>query len=234
LGEIETYKIANGYFVKFINHRTKLVEGSLQYFCDFVTANIKEKPEVYFANGVLDIGKKSIECNSFDLFVRELSYWSSWSTGMAFWKSDFNKIKNLDNCNELFPHTDILFANKTKNRYIVDNTFLLEEIKEKGIPKGRYNLFYAFAVEYPSIILDLYRKRNITLETFLQVKEENLKFIANLYLSYILLKRQCSYDLSNYRNSINVMYDISEVRKTASIIFLTKVKKRFFKLKETK
>ena len=33
-------------------------------------------------------------------------------------------------------------------------------------PKGNYNLFYAFAVEYPSILCDLYRNEYITMDTF--------------------------------------------------------------------
>ena len=35
LNEIESYKIASGDFIKFINHRTLMVEGSINYLSDF-------------------------------------------------------------------------------------------------------------------------------------------------------------------------------------------------------
>ena len=34
--EIDTYRLANGEFIKFVNHRTTLNEGALQYLIDFV------------------------------------------------------------------------------------------------------------------------------------------------------------------------------------------------------
>lgn len=49
LNEIESYKRANGEFIKFVNHRTLLVDGALQKLVDFVKTNRKEKPIVYFA-----------------------------------------------------------------------------------------------------------------------------------------------------------------------------------------
>ena len=92
LNEIESYKRANGEFIKFVNHRTLLVDGALQKLVDFVKTNRKEKPIVYFANGALKIQKEVHYYNSFDKFVRNLSYWSSLSTGMAIWIEDFLKL----------------------------------------------------------------------------------------------------------------------------------------------
>lgn len=73
--------------------------------------------------------------------------------------------------------------------------------------KRKYNLFYAFAVEYPSIILELYRNGDISADTFNSVKLDNYNFIASLYLDYVLLKKPCSYDLENKKENINVFYN---------------------------
>lgn len=206
LNEIEAYKRANGELIKFINHRTKFISGTLEYLVNFAKNNIKEKPIIYFANGVLSMKDEISEYDSFDLFVRNLSYFSSWSTGMCFWKEDFDRIPEQKNYNVLFPHTTILFNEWNRSRYIIDNTVLLDEIPTGTTPKGRYNLFNAFAVEYPAIILDLVREGKICIDTFYSVLEDNLEFVASLYLEYILLRRECSYDLSKHKETIGVFY----------------------------
>lgn len=212
LSEIETYKAASGKFIKFINHRTKLMPGTLQYYIRFVLEHQQEKPVVYFLNGALKKQKTVLCLNSFDMFVRELSYYSSWSTGMAFWKSDFeNILTSLCHSNILFPHTDILFAITDRNQYIIDNHVLLDEIPAGDSPKGRYNLFHAFAVEYPSIMIDLYRQNKISIQTWKIVKKDNLDFVRSLYLAYILRKKKCSYDLSLYTDSLSIFYSKYQV-----------------------
>lgn len=217
LNEIETYKRAKGEFVKFLNHRTQLLPGALQEFLRFVQENRDKKPVVYFANGKLEQPCEVRSYVDFDEYIRNLSYWSSWSTGMGFWKEDFEKIPEKAVFNELFPHTTILFWERERSHYIIDNRVLLYEMPSGGIPKGRYDLFYAFAVEYPSILCDLLRDGSISTQTFLRVKEDNLKFVAELYNRYVRHKASCSYDLSTYNTSIKVYYSnrrvLSQLRK---------------------
>jgi len=107
----------------------------------------------------------------------------------------------------LFPHTTILFQERTREKYIIDNTIIMDEIPVGNKPKGQYDLFYAFAVEYPGILLDLLRRGDITQETFLHVKRENLKFLSSLYLHFVIRHKPCSYDLSSYGSSIQVFYN---------------------------
>ena len=219
LSEIESYKAASGIFIKFINHRTKLLNGTLQYLIDFVDKHQDTKPVIYFSNGELKVNKSFNELNSFDDFIRGLSYWSSWSTGMAFWKSDFDAMQGLDKCNALFPHTNILFAVRKNRHYIIDNKILLDEIPAGKIPKGRYNLFNAFAVEYPLLISDLYRNGDISAQTLLKIKKDNLRFVAALYLDYVILRKKCSYDLIYHKEAIAIFYSKASVLKQAAAIF---------------
>lgn len=103
INEIESYKRATGQLIKFVNHRTLLKRGALQRLIDYAKKYADIKPILYFANGVLKKEKKSMEYNTFDQFVNALSYWSSWSTGMAIWKEDFDKLpEDVGNFNELF------------------------------------------------------------------------------------------------------------------------------------
>lgn len=211
LNEIEAYKAASGKLIKFLNHRNPLLSGSLDIFCDFAEQNQKEAPVIYFSNGVLKGTKEIFRLSSFDAFIRKLSYWSSWSTGMAFWKKDFEKM-DLSSPNELFPHTSILFAERHRANYIVDNRILLSEIENGSKKKGKYNLFHAFAVEYPNLIRQLYRDGDISKETYQSVLNDNLTFLGGLYFAYVICKEECSYDLSGYQDSIKVYYSMPALR----------------------
>ena len=175
VNEIESYKRANGELIKFVNHRTKLIAGTLQKLLNFVKKNQDKKPIVYFSNGVIEISKEQHTYSTFDQFVRNLSFWSSWSTGMTIWKDDFDRLpKDVSGFNELFPHTDVLFHERNRGKYIIDNTLIFDEIPQGKKPKGDYDLFYAFGVEYPWIICNLLRDGDITVDTFRYVKDENL------------------------------------------------------------
>lgn len=212
LNEIEAYKRASGELIKFVNHRTLLVEGALERLIDFTRENAQTKPIVYFSNGVLPIPKSKHEYGTFDEFVRNLSYFSSWSTGMTFWKSDFEKLStDVGSYNELFPHANVLFAERTREKYVIDNSVIFFEMPQGNKPKGRYDLFYAFGVEYPGIILDLYRNKDISCQTFKKVTEDNLGFVADLYIMYIVQKKYSSYDLGGIHDMCGVFYSKSQL-----------------------
>ncbi len=226
LNEIDAYQKANAPFIKFLNHRTVLLPGALEAYIEFVKEHIHTKPAVYFANGVLKNSPPFIACKNFDEFVRNLSYWSSWSTGMGFWKDDFDKIDPNIVYNELFPHTTILFHERKKEAYFIDNRTLLHELPTGTTPKGNYDLFYAFAVEYPAILCELRRSCDITSETFLAVKKENLSFIMDLYITYVIKKQACSYDLSSYDHSIEIFYSHRDASKCILRIIGNRIKQR--------
>lgn len=230
LNESESYKAARGTFIKFINHRTKLLPGAIQYFIEFIEKNETEKPCVYFSNGVISQIKGVSEYSDFDSYVRNLHYWSSWSTGMGFWKEDFDRIPKETEFNELYPHTTILFNEKNKSKYIIDNTVLLDEIQISHANKGRYNLFFAFGVEYPGILSDLLRSGSISTKTFLSVKKDNQKFITGLFLDLVILKQPCSYDLSERKETLNVFYDYKKIKTCAIIHLFGRILKAPFRL----
>lgn len=230
INEIESYKRAKGKLIKFVNHRTLLMKGALRRIIDFAREQGDEKPITYFANGVLEIEESVHEYKSFDSFVKNLSYWSSWSTGMAIWKEDFEKLpKDITDFNELFPHTNILFNERQRDRYIIDNTPIMSELPTGAIPKARYDLFYAFAVEYPAIILRLLMDDSISIDTFLSVKRDNLNCIAQLYTDFFIKKKPCSYDLSSFDKSILVFYEKKSFKKALGDVLVFKLKNKILK-----
>ena len=200
--QIEVFKLASGKLIKFVNHRMVLLPGAINYLLKFIADNQDEQPFVYFLDN---------ECagqyDSFDHFVKGLSYWSSYSAGVAMWKSDFDNMDLNKPYNKLFPHTNMIFSTRNKTKYIINGCKIMKSLPTDETKKGNYNLFYAFAVEYPSIILRLYRDGDISFETFKKVKDANFEFIASLYFNYLVLKKPCSYDLSNYKQSLKVFYE---------------------------
>ena len=211
MNQVEAFKLANGELVKFINHRTKLLPGKLQYLIEFSETNKNKKCVIYFADGQLKDINKQLECSSFDEFVKNLSYYSSWSGGLCFWRDDFDGEKKREDYNSLFPHTDILFAIKDADIYVINNEVIFESLPVNGIAKGKYKLFKAFAVEYVSLLLDLVRREYISLDTFLHLKNENLNFVIDLYYSHVVRKIECSYDLSDAKKYISVYYSLREL-----------------------
>lgn len=227
INEIESYKRANGQLFKFVNHRTKLVKGALQRLIDFAKYNAEKKPIIYFSNGVLKRENKSYAYETFDDFVRNLSYWSSWSTGMTIWKEDFEHLpEDVERFNELFPHTNVLFAERNKEEYIIDNSIIFDEIPQGKKPKGTYDLYYAFGVEYPGIILDLLREKSIKSDTFKAVIEENLEFLAGLYFGYNIRKNYCSYDLNGFNGMIGIFYSRKQLQKKVLKHLVTVIDKK--------
>lgn len=228
INEIESYKRGTGYLLKFVNHRTIMRDGSLDKLIFFSNLNRYNKPIIFFSNGVInELEKEQNEYCSFDQFVYSLSYWSSWSTGMTIWKDDLDvELKNLKKINNTFPHTDILFYERNREKYIIDNSVLFDEIPQGKIPKGNYDLFRAFGVEYPYIICSLLVDGDISNKTFKYVSDQNLSFISDLYIDFCIRKKYCSYDLSGLEAIFGVFYSKMEFKKRVVYRFFRKVAHR--------
>lgn len=212
MNQIESFQLARGKLIKFVNHRTIMLPGTLKYLLMYANKYNEKKPIMYFLNGQ---GKPELdnfyECDCFDLFVKNLSYLSSWSGGLAIWKDHFSELEREELYNELFPHTTILFKERKCNKYIIDNTILFKELDTDQRSKGKYNLFQAFSVEYMNIIYDLFRMKDISKDTFLYIKQENKKFIVDLYLTFIVLRMPCSYSLDEYKKYLGIFYSYREI-----------------------
>lgn len=227
--QIEAFKTANGDLIKFINHRMTLLPGSVNYLVGFAKKYQTTMPPVYFSNGVLHMKQKVKECHCFDEYVRTLSYWSSWSAGTAIWKKAFDQIDLKAKFNTLFPHIDIVFSEKNEDIYFVDNTKLMEELPTDSTKKGKYDLFHAFAVEYPSIIENLMITGYISKNTFKNVKQRNGYFVSELYLNYVIKKKPCSYNLDGFATSIEKYYNRIEIYNYSMIIEMKNILKRLVK-----
>ncbi|WP_037354218.1 hypothetical protein [Selenomonas sp. FC4001] len=230
LSEPEAYKMASGKFIKFINHRTKLRFGTLQYFIDYAEKyeNEIQPPIIYFSNNTLHMEDSIVRYETFSEFVHGLQIYGTWSTGMAIWKKDFENIPSDEKYNELFPHTNILF--RERNRiYIIDDKKLIDEIPSSHTKKGEYDLFYAFGVEWLFILMKLMREDAISMQDFFYLKNETLKFCINLAIDFLIYKYPCSYDVSSFETSMQVFYNLDDVKDKIFMEVTRRVKDKYDK-----
>lgn len=230
--QLDALGLAEGEYLKFINHRTRLMDGSLEKLINVIKVLSRNKPTIYFSNGAID-GEEKIICDSFDDFVKSLGIYASWTTGVGIWREDYERIPECQKFDSLSPHSAILFSERKKSNYVIDNRVLFEEIETGAKRKGKYDLFKAFAVHELSIDVDLYRDGDISLDTLLFVKDKYREFIAKLYLDYCIRRKECSYDLSGIRN-IELFYSKSEIKKTIIRLMWKSAIRRFAKITHSK
>lgn len=212
LNQIEAFKLAEGLFIKFINHRFLMIPESIQILLDFVInhKDEQEKPITFFLNESVDLNEKLYD--SFDSFVRALGNLSSWSGGLASWKEDFQRLPKDMSYDPLYPHTSILFYYTKRQNYIINYTNIYHEISTNHLQKGKYNLYYAFGVAYPSILLNLRKAGSIDSSTFMYLKKENEKFLVqNCYLPFNICHNPHSYDLSGAKECLDVFYNYRKI-----------------------
>lgn len=213
LNQIESFKLAEGKLVKFLNHRNCLEPGALDYFINYAKHG-DEDTVVYFSEGNLH-RKNVVKDDSFDSFVKDLGLYTTWSGGLAFWHKDLVKIEGLQLFNSLFPHTDVLFMKRHAKKYVIVDKVLTKSLPTDDTKKGRYNLFHAFADEYINILKGLKSDGDISEVTYQSVYEELKQFVVDLYAQYVLLQIPCSYDLTDSDEYIGKNFSIEEVKKLA-------------------
>ena len=94
----------------------------------------------------------------------------------------------------------------------------MRELQVGHRSKGKYDLYYAFGVDYPRIIEHLLRDGDISKNTFDCLLDDILGFIVNLYWDFNIKKRECSYIVDNWRCIFGKYYSFGDFIN--KIIFL--------------
>ena len=227
--QIEALRLAKGEYLKFLNHRAVLKDGALQWMLNFIEQYRKEKPVIYLSNGVLKF-KTVYETNSFDGFVKGLREFASWTTGVGVWKEDFEKIPS-DKCyNKISPHSDVLFAERHKSKYVIADNVWSHEIDTNHSKKGVYDLYKAFGIEELSITLGLYLDGDISIQTLNYVKKAYEKLLVNFYRDFSILKRPCSYNLESFDDCVSLFFDSKKIKRKSLISLLKSALKKIFRI----
>lgn len=218
--QIDCFNDARGHFIKLINHRAMIKEGMLDYLIDVISREINLKSVIFFSNGHVP----DRVCSDFDEFVCNLSYWSSWSGGLGFWKDNIN-LKEL-NTNVFFPHLCVLFSNKKHNKYIIDGKRIFDEVEKGHAKKSTYNIFYVFGVVYPAILSSLIIDESINIETFNSIKKALEGFLIDQHINFKLLKHTASYDLTHEKDYMSAYFEWKTFKRKIFIRFFQRALKK--------
>lgn len=204
LNLVTSLKEGRGLFCKMINHRSVMLPGSIADFVCMVEKYAERKPMIYCACGNANTGE-ILECKNLDEFVRGLSYWSSWSAGIGFWKQDIHRFDEIE-LYDLMPNASMLFDVRSESEYVIWNKPYMRMEDDAG--KGGYDLYHTFAVGYLDLINDLRFKRRISLDTFLKVKGDLYVFLCSLYISEVILPTKHTFIIKDIRKSMRVYYSV--------------------------
>lgn len=221
--QLEALKIASGEYLKLINHRAIMMDGSVDRMIKIVSENMIEKPVMYFANGVF---ASDFALSSFDDFVRCLGRFASWTTGVGIWKSDYDSLPVDLKIDKISPHSCILFANRDRKNYKIYNFVFSEEIEKSHTKKGTYDLFKAFGVEELMIAQNLYIDGDITASTLKKVKNDYRNFVAELYWQFCIKKDSCSYNLSGFDDAMGIYFNKYDIELRAYATGIKRVIKK--------
>lgn len=201
--QIEALRLASGVYLKFLNHRSILEPGALQWMIDVVKSNIEDRPIMFFSNGALKYKNMRLY-NSFDSFVKGLCEFASWTTGVGVWKSDFEKIPTDWIYNKISPHSDVLFWVRDREKYLIDDKVWSHDIDTSHTKKGKYDLYKAFAVEEPSITLNLFIEGDISSLTLKYIIHRYERCVARFYRLFNIFKDPCSYNLDGFNEAMGI------------------------------
>lgn len=215
LNSIEALKMGKGRFLKLHNNYTMFKEGSLQKIIDFVSAYDDEKTTLFFTFSSVKQDLDCVSYDSFDLFMKSISYFSTWSTSFGIMNKDFQNICSKDfKFDKMFPHTSLLFAMNSNKKFVVNNKNYFDN-QDVG-QKGGYNLPQTFGTRYIGMCKDLLLENKISEKTYDSIKLGILTFIADWYLNVKFFAKKYTFSFDNWESIVFDLYGkegISFVKK---------------------
>lgn len=221
-------KQGNGLFLKLHNNYTMLRKGTLKSMIDEIKNYENTKPALFYTDGMKQVGKiKTFK--TFDSFLNDLSYFSSWSTGFGIWKEDFDSCSDDIEINKYFPQTTLLLTQVNKSEYIINDKLLFEN---QNIPKkGGYNIFKVFSVDYIELIEQALKKSNITKKTFEKIKSDLLyNYISVRYFKTVIM-RMDNFEKTDIKKNLKIYYTETSYYLMVIIAFLSPLKFAIRKMK---
>lgn len=199
---IECFLAAKGDYMIKLNHRSMLRPGSIEQVIEQAERYFDSKPLIYFSNGNLK-HDSILEYDTFDGYLNELSYLSSLSEGLFFWKEDLLRVPEIKFA-KMSPNVSLMFDSRRKNKFVLVDKRLWWDQDGKG--KFGYDLFDTFAVLYMDLVNEVRIDGSITKKTFLKIKADILKFLYDCYVAMKLEGAYENYSLDGMRDSLSVYY----------------------------
>lgn len=210
LNLVTCLKDGHGLFCKMINHRSVMLPGSIADMVALIERYKDRQPIIYCSTGNCNFDGEIMECPDTDVFVRNMSYWCSWSAGIGFWNKDIPRLSEVK-LNDMFPNASLLFDVRVNPQYVIWNKEYQKMEDDSG--KGGYDVFYTFGVTFLDILNDLRIRKRISSETFVSVKNDLYIFLCKIYLNEVLLPTKHTFIIKNIAESMDVYYCRCSYRK---------------------
>lgn len=219
---IENFLQAKGDFMIKLNHRCILHAGMIERIYEMGCKYIEKKPLMVFSNGGLN--RNSImEYDTFNDFLYHLSYRSSLSQGIFFWKEDIERVDKIHFA-PMSPNVSLMFDSRRKTSFVIDDRIMCHELNSEG--KYGYDLFDTFAVLYLDLVNEVRIDGSISKKTFYKIKKDILDMLTTNYFYMKVLGRQGNYILDGIKESISVYYSKSSYYRMIFDAYTTKVVKQ--------
>ena len=204
-----------GLFLKLHNNYTMLKKGTLRYLIECVKSNQQKCPEIFYTNSLLG-AKAKLEYDSFDEYMSNLSYFSSWSTGFGIWKSDYDEVKNEIQINRMFPQTSLFLTCSDKKTFVLDDQQLFND--QKVPKKGGYNPYKVFGIEYLDLLNEMVLAGKMSNVTFEKIRRDLLnKYLATRFFKTVIA-RMDSFEHSYIQKHLSKYYGKFKIIHSSGIV----------------
>ena len=195
-------KNGRGELLMLHNSQNLINKGWLAEIVRQAKENKEKKPLIFHSNGFLN--RRRIDTyTDFSSFMKDLSYWSSWSGGMTIWKDDFDKIDDIV-INPLFPHTSVFMTQYVKKDFLIDDRIMYDI--QRVAKRGGHNKFEAFTVHYPSLIISCFNDGHISK----LCKDSIFKALYKEYIPTLLFNKYIArietFEASGFKSNCNLFF----------------------------
>ncbi len=218
---IENFVQARGDFMIKINHRCLMQKGSIERIYKVGCNYINRKPLIFFSNGHLN-NKCVFEYKTFDEYITKLSYWSSLSEGLFFWKEDILKVPSISFA-PMSPNVSLMFNSKDKNLFVIDDIQFGKEQNPEG--KYGYDVFYTFAVLYLDLVNQVRIEGYVSKKNYVKIKRDLAHWLCKIYFEMKVMGNNGNYILKDIKTDMSIYYSSYEYYKMVLcgwLVFLPK------------
>jgi glycosyltransferase involved in cell wall biosynthesis len=229
MNSINALDNGKGIFLKLLNDYSYFFDDSFSRLLNFFIEKRDENIAVSFTSGLLKHGE-IIPYNSFEEFMLNLSYFSSWSSAFCIRRDAFLKLRMNVLFDGQFPHTSLTLSDRNSDMYIVNDVLYFQNMT---VPKkGGTDLFMDFSVTYLGLLKSLVSDNVISQKTFESIKKKLLyDFLVVWYFNTKVRNINFTYYVTDTHKRILVNYSIFEYVTLVFMAYLIPFKHLLIRLR---
>lgn len=218
MNSINALENGNGVFLKLLNDYSYFFDNSFFDLITFFKSQVGKKNCISFTSSALN-NNEIVYYSTFDSFLLNLSYFSSWSSAFCIRKEKFDSLKGVISYNNQFPHTSLLFEEYDSTGYVLND---IQYFKNQIVPKkGGTDLFHDFAVVYLNMLDVIQKNGIIQKQVFNNIKSDLFKkFLVEWYYNTKIKPNNYTYNVKNTKERILVHYSSKSYYKLLAFAYL--------------